>query len=157
MFLSLFCIASEYQPLCNNLLFGGGAPPAAWQTSPVFFIVLGLALHRRMLHFYLEIADFIFEVECLSISDHSSNPMHEFVLDIVQCNLLLFPSFHEPPVVPLHNGIEVDCSQGSLGQHSLNLSVRHVMYAWIRMHAGPRLLSERGGYHSSRQSSLSRS
>ena len=56
MFLSLFCIASEYQPLCNNLLFGGGAPPAAWQTSPVFFIVLGLALHRRMLHFYLEIA-----------------------------------------------------------------------------------------------------
>ena len=56
MFLSLFCIASEYQPLCNNLLFGGIAPPAAWQTSAVFFIVLGLALHRRMLHFYLEIA-----------------------------------------------------------------------------------------------------
>ena len=39
MFLSFFCIASEYQPLCNNQLFGGFAPPAAWQTSAVFFIV----------------------------------------------------------------------------------------------------------------------
>ena len=66
MFLSLFCIASEYQPLCNNLLFGGIAPPAAWQTSAVFFIVLGLALHRRMLHFYLEIAIFAFLLHMIS-------------------------------------------------------------------------------------------
>ena len=56
MFLSFFCIASEYQPLCNNQLFGGFAPPAAWQTSAVFFIVLRLENHRRVLHFYLEIA-----------------------------------------------------------------------------------------------------
>ena len=56
MFLSFFCIASEYPHLCNNKLFGGFAPPAAWQISAVFFIVLRLECHCRVLHFYLEIA-----------------------------------------------------------------------------------------------------
>ena len=36
--------------------------------------------------------------------------MHKFVLDIVQCNLLLLSSFYEAHIVPCHNGIEVDGS-----------------------------------------------
>ena len=70
--------------------------------------------------------------------------MHKFVLDIVQCNLLLLSAFHEPHVVPRHNGIEVDSNQCSLCQHCLNLAVRHIMYMRIRMHAGARIFAEWG-------------
>lgn len=55
MFLSFFCIASEYPLERYIMLFGGFAPPAAWQTAAVFFIVLRLTPHCGVLHFYLEI------------------------------------------------------------------------------------------------------
>lgn len=53
MFLSFFCIASEYPLERYIMLFGGFAPPAAWQTAAVFFIVLRLTPHCGALHFYL--------------------------------------------------------------------------------------------------------
>ena len=70
--------------------------------------------------------------------------MHKFVLDIVQCNLLLLSAFHEAHVVPRHNGIEVDCSQCSLRQHCLNLAVRHIVNTRILMHAGARIFAKWG-------------
>lgn len=39
------------------MLFGGFAPPAARQTSAVFFIVIA---PTEILHFYLELADIFF-------------------------------------------------------------------------------------------------
>lgn len=57
MFLSFFCIASEYPLERYIMLFGGFAPPAAWQTAAVFFIVLRLTPHCGVLHFYLEITN----------------------------------------------------------------------------------------------------
>lgn len=59
--------------------------------------------------------------------DHSSDPMHEFILDIVQCDLLLLSTFDEAHVVLCHSGIEVDGSQGRLCQQCLNLTVGHVI------------------------------
>ena len=70
--------------------------------------------------------------------------MYKFVLDIVQCNLLLLSAFHESHIVPCHNGIEVDSSQCSLRQHGLNLAVRHVVYMRIGMHTGTRIFAEWG-------------
>ena len=80
----------------------------------------------------------------MPVSDHGSDQMHKFVLDIVQCNLLLLSSFHETHVVPRHNGIEVHGSQCCLRQHCLNLAVRHVVHMWIGMHTSARILTEWG-------------
>ena len=71
----------------------------------------------------------------MAIPDHSRNQMHEFVLDIVQCNLLLLSTFHEPLVVPRNNVIVVDGSQCSLRQHGLYLTVRHIVHMRVGMHA----------------------
>lgn len=70
--------------------------------------------------------------------------MHKFVLDFVQCNLLLLSAFHEVYVVPHHNGIEFDGSLCSLCQHGLYLAVRHIMYMRIRMYTGARVFAEWG-------------
>ena len=88
--------------------------------------------------------NFIFWGKKLPVSDHGSDQMYKFVLDIVQYNLLLLSAFHETHVVPLHNGIELDGSQCCLRQHCLNLAVRHVVHMWVRMHAGARILAEWG-------------
>ena len=70
--------------------------------------------------------------------------MYEFVLYIVQYNLLLLSTFYESHIVPCNNRIEVDGSQCSLRQHGLYLAVRHVMYTRIRMHTGARIFAEWG-------------
>ena len=80
----------------------------------------------------------------MAISDHSSDQTYEFVLYIIQCNLLLLSTFYESHIVSCDNGIEVDGSQCSLRQHGLYLAVRHVVYTRIRMHTGTRILAERG-------------
>ena len=61
--------------------------------------------------------------------------MHKFVLNIIQCNLLLLSTFHESHMV-LHNGVKVDVSQYYLFKHGLNLAICHVMHMRVEMHNG---------------------
>ena len=70
--------------------------------------------------------------------------MYEFVLYIVQCNLLLLSTFYESHIVPRHNWIEVDGSPCSLRQHGLYLAVRHVMHMRVGMHTGTRIFAKWG-------------
>jgi len=42
------------------VLFGGFAPPAAWQTSAVFFMVLIQSKHQQILHFDFEFSPFVY-------------------------------------------------------------------------------------------------
>ncbi|MDD7598024.1 MAG: hypothetical protein SPJ90_05745, partial [Prevotella sp.] len=47
------------------VLFGGFAPPAAWQTSAVFFMFFVQSKHQQILHFDFES---LFTFSCLSHS-----------------------------------------------------------------------------------------